>query len=239
MKLALSIIGFPKCATSSLWQYFNNNSNLAGLKSPNDSIEYDITSNLSALEMPVAEAQGVLVKYSSCIYSRQKVRAWHQMLKEQSYPAYLISIGDPKSRCISWFRFHKELALSGRNPNHFAYIDRDKYLSMTLDSYFDERGRQLDYAHNIGSVFKLLQEYPVLIVEMDCLKSRLHDINAWVESLGVSIKPGASLSFRNRNRGALIEESESFSPPNLLELESYREKIMQLKKEIPPRWTWI
>lgn len=235
---AVSIIGFPKCATSSLWQYFNNQSSLNCLRSSSGSIECDITLGTSQ-QSAITSASGVLAKYSACIYSMKKLRAWHQMLMNISAPAYIICIGDPKSRCISWYRFHRELAFSGRDPNHFAYVNRDKYMSMNLDSYCDERGDRLNYGHYLRKSLEVLASEEVLILNMETLSSNLHELNRWAERLGVHFDGEPAMPYRNKNKGPDIRSIESFSHQNLNRLEEYNDYLESFRGVLPARWRWL
>jgi len=237
-----SLIGFPKCATSSIWQYFAISSSLTAAKAPTGSIEFDITENSSEWSSSKLH-QSCFVKYSSAIYSTNKLKKWDYLRSQGgASPVYIISYSTPTSRLLSWFEFHQSIARTGLNKSHFAYKERDKILTMDLEKYFLEYGSRLDYAKYISGAVENLQR-EILVLNVKNIASSMPSLINYLNARGCGFAHQSKLPVRNKTTAlATMPRSslaDTLSSSSMKTLKCFEDRIEALHQSLPSHCTWI
>lgn len=223
------LVGFPKCATSSTWQYFDQ---LSGIEAIADPVSGSLEVSISSLPY-VSDRNTVFLKNSSLLYSAKSLSQAVQWSAAFERRVFIIQFSDPLSRLCSWYLFHKEIASSGRAPDHFAYKQREKYLNLTLDNYARERAYLVDYADFMQKSIPLLDGESVWVVNAQDLKSNYELYNDQVcRDFGSSVVPMTI----NRNITMISEIPKMDDSCLLSQLNTYKRDLHSFLSDPPSGW---
>lgn len=228
MSTVYFLMGFPKCATSSTWQYFDQ---LDGVNALVDPVSGSLEVSISSLPA-IGHGDNIFLKNASVVYSEKntsKVVEWAASFERRFF---IIQLSDPLSRLYSWYLFHKEIASSGRAPNHFAYKQRQKYLTLSVDDYARERAYLVDYAEYMKKLQPLLAGESVWVVNAQDLKTS-YDLYDRCLGRGICTSNPSSI---NRNRTMLSERPNIQDPSLLLRLGEYKANLQTFFADPPCGW---
>lgn len=148
MKKNIYHLGFSKCGTSSIWEFWNSfpETKSRCLRTEVGAIEFDLRSHLTQKSEKLLTDGGCYLKFSGAAFSAKAIENTHKLACRYGEPVYLLSVRSPKKALLSWYNMHKKIAREGVNRDHFAVKEMDKYLSITIEDYAKEFIDRVDYS---------------------------------------------------------------------------------------------
>lgn len=180
MKPEITIIGFPKCGTSALIRCFLDDPEIRTLRTPEGAIE--VAWPLIRDIRPEPETDRILVhKYSSYAFSRNSLR---YLVEVNSNNLLVLCVRDPARSLVSWHNMHRSIARSGKQPQHFAWKERDFYADCTLSDYYGRfASSKLQYDRHLASILKVVPKERLVVVSQERMAQDIHSVTAYLKAL--------------------------------------------------------
>lgn len=176
-------LGFSKCGTSSIWQFFSGFPPTQGkcFRAARGAIEFDLRRDLQEDHKELLKEGGCFLKFSGAAFGANSIQSFHNIACSYGDPLYILSVRGSAQVLRSWFNMHKKIAREGIAVDHFAVKEREKYLNISFDQYFHEFIDKVYYSSLIHTFAQRVYPCPVYILDF----RRVH--------LGVSGVMGAFL----------------------------------------------
>ena len=199
------LIGFPKCGTTAMHGYFASHPDfnallIGGFNCEIDTVEGKVGGDLYRQAL-LSSQQCLFHKFSSYIYSVSKLKRLAS-LESDRVKLFIAIYGDPVSRLESWYKFHRHIAVTGRNKKHFAYVQRDFYGSCSVDEYYNKFASSLlKYDEYLRRASSALGENKLFVCSQDDLRSSSPVVLARISALlGIPCLEPQKLIEANVNR---------------------------------------
>ena len=217
MRKNLYHLGFPKCGTSSVWQFWSSfpPTESRCLRAENGSIEFDLRKHLNQDNENLLKDGGCYLKFSGAAFAKNSIKETHRIACSYGDPAYLLSVRSPKKVLLSWFHMHKRIAQKGIKLDHFAVKERDKYLAISIEEYAQEFIDKLNHAKFIKRFANVAHASSIWI--LDFRKVHL-GVSGVMGNLLEDLYPGIPYdnTFPRRNVASYSKE-EIILPPEVIE----------------------
>lgn len=202
-------LGFSKCGTSSIWQFFSKfpPTRSRCLRTESGSIEFNLTRDIQDTHRMMLSDGGCYSKCSGAAFGKAAaIDRHHKIAVSFGTPIYLLSVRSPAKVLPSWFSMHKQFAKAGVG-DHVAVRQRDKYLAMTIDEYAELYLERLNYAKLIEKFLAAVGGSQVWILDFRRIK---HGVKGVMGNFLDVVFPGIDYcnEFPRRNIG-------NYSPEDL------------------------
>jgi len=174
------VIGFPKCGTTALIQWFEADPGITVLRNPGGALEVTWP-GIKSLATDTEPRKIRAHKFTAYIYKRE---ALTYLASVNSQSIIVLCIRDPLKSLISWHRMHLSIAHSGNNPRHFAYRDRDFYGNCTITDYYKRFAqRRLRYTHYFETLVSIVPKARIVIVSQERMAQGIDAVGEYLKSL--------------------------------------------------------
>lgn len=204
-RVGVILIGFPKCGTTAMHGYFASHPDFNALLVGDFNCEIDTIGDKVGGDLYrqalLSSQQCLFHKFSSYIYSVSKLKQLAS-LESNRVKLFIAVYGDPVSRLESWYKFHKNIAMTGKNKKHFAYVERDFYGSCSVEEYYNKFASSLlRYDEYLGRASSALGESKLLVCSQDDLRNSSPVVLARISALlGIPYLEPQKLIVANVNR---------------------------------------
>lgn len=173
-------VGFSKCGTSSIWNFFKNfeptKNSILYTDGPNGKpvIEFNLLKQhddniLSFDNLKKLKSNNSFGKFSSTMFNEDVSRRSHKYLSEYGEPVYLVSYRSPKDALISWYYMHKHIFINGdeRYPDHPITRDREKYKNFEFEIYAEYWIDKVDYVKYLNQFSDIVDDCKIYLVNFN------------------------------------------------------------------------
>lgn len=173
MNREIVVLGFPKCGTSALARELGKKADVEVLTAPNGSLEY--TWPLFREQPEQSDPHTVRAhKYTAYIYNDAALRFLAKTLPNS---IFVVCVRQSEKSLISWHRMHQDIAVSGRNKEHFAYKERDFYATCSVSQYYEHFAKnRLRYDEYVRNLTAIVPSKNVVVVSQERLSQSLSGI---------------------------------------------------------------
>jgi hypothetical protein len=200
-------LGFPKCGTSSIWQFFAEfpPTRSRCLHTEHGEIDFNLIRDMQDTHRMMLSGGGCFLKDPGAGLETA-LESYHQTALFFGEPIYLLSVRSPSKVLPSWFSMHKAMAKAGTYKDHIAVKQRDKYLAMTIDDYAEIYLEKTNYAKHIEKFLDLVAGSQVWILDFRRVK---HGTKGVMGNFLDVVFPGIDYpnEFPRRNVGKYSTES--------------------------------
>jgi hypothetical protein len=171
-------VGFSKCGTSSLWQFFKSfeptkeSILFTDMDFDRTNVEFDLVSEvengtLSDENLYKLKSNNSFGKFSSAIFDKSQSQKIHNILSEFGEPVYLISYRNPRESLISWYFMHKQFFLEGDRLDHPIVRDREKYNNFEFEIYVNYWIEKMNYYKFVKDFLKIVDGSKVYLINFN------------------------------------------------------------------------
>lgn len=167
------VLGFPKCGTSALIRYLEDDLEVDLLRPPGNGLEV-AWPGIKELALKPKPGRIIAHKFTAYIYD-QTALAYLAEVNPKSH--MVVCIRDPRKSLVSWWNMHKRIAQSGSAKDHFAWKERDFYANCTIEDYYEKYAiGRLDYAKYLLDLTKLVSKDRIFVVSQESLAWNMDNI---------------------------------------------------------------
>lgn len=128
----------------------------------------------------------VVHKFAAYVYNKD---ALEYLATEYAHATFVLLVRDPKRSLISWYKMHRQIALSGSIKSHFAYIERDFYANCSIDEYYKKFAKtRLEYDKWFKKLISILPNKNLIVVSQSALSKSLEGIGRHITALALDKK---------------------------------------------------
>lgn len=187
---SLTLTGFPECGAAELFAALERHPRIDMLRSTMGAMELTwpgIVELERALPSNAPRFMGHL--FSSYAYSRKA----QDYLAENPRRRYVVCVRDPVKVLMSWRKMHREIAVSGLNPNHFAYEERSFYAECSVEDYYERFARvRINYDERLADLIERVGAPRLVVVSQERMAAGLDEVAdavvAFVETEGFKLE---------------------------------------------------
>lgn len=178
-KSEIVVIGFPKCGTTALMNYFEKDIDTEVLRTPQGAMEMAWP---AIKDLTPAPHEGILVhKFTAYIYSREALEYLRSVNPDS---IIVLCIRDPKRALISWRKMHQHIAQTGISPDHFAYKARDFYAECSIEEYYEKFAKQhLQYDRYFAQLLEIIPAERIVVVSQERMAKDLGLVAAYLKAI--------------------------------------------------------
>lgn len=176
----ITTIGFPKCGTSALMRQFTKDPMIRVLTAPNGSLEVSWPLIREIRSEP--EPGRILAhKFTAYAYNR---KALDYLAGVNPGGLLVLCVRDPARALVSWHNMHRSIARSGKNPEHFAWQERDFYAECSLPDYFARFARRrLQYDRHLGTLLEIVPTERLAVVSQERMAQDIASVAGYLKAL--------------------------------------------------------
>jgi len=173
------VLGFPKCGTSALMRALEADSDFAVLRTEKGALEMFWPMILD--QRPRAPKNQIVAhKFTAYIYNRG---ALGYLYGVNPVSAFVLCIRHPARVLVSWHRMHQNIATTGKQPNHFAYKNRDFYASCSIEDYYQAYARSmLEYDRYFRRLISIVPEDRIIVASQERMAQGIGDVAAFIKA---------------------------------------------------------
>ena len=173
------ILGFPKCGTTALMRGFEADDDIETLRTPGGALEigWPLIRELA----PETGKELLAHKFTAYVYNRE---ALEYLAGANPDSILVLCIRDPEKVLISWRNMHRAIARSGKNPEHFAYKERDFYADCSIPDYYERFARRrLRYDMHFDNLRAIVPDSRIVVVSPERLAQDIESVVTYIKAL--------------------------------------------------------
>lgn len=134
------------------------------------------------LEKTATHPLGTILAHKLTVYIyNSKALDYLSQLPERRF---VLCIRDPRKALVSWHNMHQSIARSGKNPQHFAWQERDFYADCSIADYYERFARdRLKYDVHFQRLADLVSNKHVLVVAQEFMAAHMETVLSAVRDL--------------------------------------------------------
>lgn len=174
----ITVVGFPKCGTSALMRAIEQEPDVTLVRSESGGLEvgWPQIKELKAPESGRIQAH----KFTAYIYNDKAL----QYIVGMGDGLFVLCIRNPAKSLVSWHMMHRDIARSGRIPEHFAYQDRDFYADCSIQDYYERYAKpNLRYDLHFARLASIAPKDSIIVVSQERMAEDLGQIASYITSL--------------------------------------------------------
>jgi hypothetical protein len=166
LKPEIVVIGFPKCGTSALIRRLEDDAEVTVLRPPSGGLE--MTWPLIKDLPPTTDQRGIVAhKFTAYIYN---LAALDYLARSNPDSIAVVCFRNPLRALVSWHNMHRNIALSGNPPNHFAAKEREFYSDCSIEEYFEKFAQsRLQYDKFLSQALSVFSSERLVVVSQERL----------------------------------------------------------------------
>lgn len=228
MRPEIVITGFPKCGTTALIRTFqeDDDAEVITLANGHPELSWPLIQNFEARPQ---DAKLRVHKFTAYVYNP---KALDFLSKDNDASIAVLCVRNLEKSLISWHRMHQSIANSGRNPEHFAYKERDFYSNCEIPEYYERFARRrLRYDVHLERLLSYFGDKRVVVVSQERMAADIKSVRTYLKGIAINqeleLQPPASVVVRHVG---YADDSQADIP---LEIKNELAQIwQQLKKMI-------
>jgi len=177
------VAGFPKCGTTALMEKLDTDPEISVLRSDSGLLEV-AWPQIKLMPKDLGESRVIAHKYVSYIFNKE---ALAYLAASNPDSTIVLCVRDPVKALFSWWTMHRSIARSGKNPTHFAYLDRDFYANCSIDEYFERFAKKrLRYHLYFRRLLAAVSAERVIVVSQERMAQDIQSVAGYVKAVAVS-----------------------------------------------------
>lgn len=172
----ITVIGFPKCATTALMFTLDADPDIDVLQTPEFGMELPWPEIKKRLAEPATGERILAHKFTAYV---QNDEALGYLCENAPNTRFVLCVRDPIKLLISWHNMHRRLATTGEFPDHFAWVERDFYATCSIEDYYARHAESwLRYDESLQKLLRIIPARQLSVLSQESMARNMDNIAA-------------------------------------------------------------